>query len=83
MKKPEIRIGRAPDCDVSIPNETINVEHAVLHVEKTTEGNQIILQPIGEVRKGYVLVRTNIILAHGDRFRMGDQEFQYLSDYGE
>ena len=83
MKKPELHIGRAPDCDVSIPNETINVEHAVLHVEKTAEGNRIVLQPIGEVRKGYVQVRTNILLAHGTEFRMGDQEFQYLSDYGE
>ena len=83
LKKAEVHIGRASDCEVSIPNETINTEHAILHVEKTTEGQQIILQPIGEVRKGYVQVRTNMILEHGTEFRMGDQEFQYLSDHGE
>ena len=83
LKKNEISIGRSPACDVIIQGQNIDDEHIILQAQKSVDGNQIVLRPIGEIRKGYSTVRANLILAHGDVFQMGDQEIQYLSDHGE
>jgi hypothetical protein len=83
LKKNEIRIGCSPACDVQIRGQNIDDEHIILQAQKSVGENQIVLRPIGEIRKGYSIVRVNLILAHGEVFQMGDQEIQYLSDHGE
>lgn len=82
--KPMLTIGRGKECEVlieGIPN--LQERHAVLRAEHTSQSIEIKLEPIGEVRKGYARVQTPFQLHHGDLFKMGGGEFQYLSDAGE
>jgi len=68
---------------VMIPHANLASEHARIETEKTPEGVEMVLEPIGEVRKGYSLQNVRFTLRHGETFRMGAHEFQFLSDSGE
>jgi hypothetical protein len=76
-------IGNGAACDVMVPNADLVSEHARVLTEKTPKGVDMILEPIGEVRKGYSQQNVRFVLRHGETFRMGAHEFQFLSDSGE
>ncbi len=83
FEKPSLLVGNGATCDVMIPDAGLDSEHVRLTAEKSPEGLEIYLEPIGEVRQGYHLQSARFLLRHGDTFRMGTHEFQFLSDRGE
>jgi hypothetical protein len=66
-----------------IPHADLSSEHARIWTEKTPDGVDMVLEPIGEVRKGYSQQHVHFVLRHGETFRMGAHEFQFLSDSGQ
>jgi len=81
--KESLLIGNGATCDVMIPHAELASEHARIWTEKTPEGVEMVLEPIGEVRKGYSQQNIRFVLRHGETFRMGAHEFQFLSDSGQ
>lgn len=80
--KHALLIGSGATCDVMIPHADLAPEHARVMTEKIPDGVEMILEPIGEVRKGYHQQIARFTLRHAETFRMGAHEFQYLSDSG-
>jgi len=80
--KHTLLIGGGVTCDVMIPHAELASEHARVMAEKIPDGVEMVLEPIGEVRKGYSQQIARFTLRHGELFRMGSHEFQYLSDSG-
>ncbi len=83
LGKESLLIGNGATCDVMIPQAELDSEHARIWTEKTPEGVEMALEPIGEVRKGYSQQNVRFVLRHGETFRMGAHEFQFLSDSGQ
>jgi hypothetical protein len=81
--KESLLIGNGATSDVMIPNADLDSEHARIWTEKMPEGVEMVLEPIGEVRKGYSQQNVRFVLRHGETFRMGAHEFQFLSDSGQ
>ena len=81
--KDSLLIGNGAACDVMIPHADLVSEHARVLTEKTPDGVDVVLEPIGEVRKGYSQQNVLFVLRHGETFRMGACEFQFLSDSGQ
>lgn len=81
--KHALLIGSSSLCDVRLTPSKLDSEHARITTEKTPEGFEILLEPIGEVQKGYSKQLARFVLQHGEIFRMGNYEFQFLSDSGE
>jgi len=81
--KESLLIGNGATCDVMIPNAELASEHARILTQKTPDGVDMVLEPIGEVRKGYSQQNVRFVLRHGETFRMGAHEFQFLSDSGQ
>jgi hypothetical protein len=81
--KSALVIGSGATCDVMISHAGLDPEHARIRTEKLPEGVAILLEPMGEVRKGYSQQIAPFPLRHGETFQMGAHEFQYLSDSGE
>ena len=82
LRKVSILVGSGATCDVILPHAELAPEHARLIAQKSPEGPEIYLEPIGEVRKGYGRQPARFALQHGETFQMGTHEFQYLSDHG-
>lgn len=83
FRKTALSIGSGATCDVMIPHAGLAFVHARMSTEKIPGGVEIFLEPIGEVRKGYSQHLARFSLRHGETFRMGNHDFQYLSDSGE
>lgn len=83
LRKPYILVGSCADCDVTPAGAGLASNHARLSTQRSPDGVEIFLEPIGETRKGYSLQTARFILRHGEVFKMGTHEFQYLSDHGE
>lgn len=83
LRKVSILVGSGATCDVILPHAELAPEHARLIAQKSPEGPEIYLEPVGEVRKGYGRQQARFTLQHGETFQMGTHEFQYLSDHGE
>jgi hypothetical protein len=81
--KESLLIGNGAACDVMIPHSELAAEHARILTQKTPDGVEMVLEPIAEVRKGYSQQSVRFVLRHGETFRMGAHEFQFLSDSGE
>jgi len=81
--KESLLIGNGATCDVMIPNAELASEHARILTQKTPDGVDMVLEPIGEVRKGYSQQNVRFVLRHGETFRMGAHQFQFLSDSGQ
>lgn len=81
--KESLLLGCGAACDVMIPHAGLASEHARVVTEKTPEGVEMLLEPISEVKKGYSQQNVHFVLRHGETFRMGTHEFQFLSDSGE
>lgn len=83
INKNALLIGSGATCDLMIPTAGLALEHARVVANKTNDGVEVLLEPIGEVQKGYSQQIAPFALRHGEIFRMGIREFQYLSDSGE
>ncbi len=83
LQKRILLIGSGEACDLRIDASGLEPEHARLRAEKHTDGPTIILEPLGAVQKGYARQTARFALRHGETFRMGAYEFQYLSDSGD
>jgi hypothetical protein len=83
FSKTTILVGSASDCDIPIPDHGLEARHFTLTAEKSSDGIQVVLAPIGEIHRGYTRVIASVVLRHGDMFRINDLNFQYLSDSGE
>ncbi len=83
FSKMRILAGSSSDCDISIRDSGLDDRHFYLIAEKTEGGTRVLLEPIGEIRRGYSRVSAPVVLHHGDVFRIQDLNFQYLSDSGE
>lgn len=83
IRKNTLLIGSSMNNDTSIAIPGLDSGHAWLRAEKTPQGVEVILEPVGEVRKGYGRQLAPFPLKHGETFSMGPHEFQYLSDSGE
>lgn len=83
FNKNALLIGSGATCEVMIPATGLALEHARVIAKKTNEDVEILLEPIAEVHKGYSQQIAPFILRHGEIFRMGTRDFQYLSDSGE
>ena len=80
LKRTELVIGSSETCDLAVPE--LAPRHAVLRAVRTEHGDEVMLEPLAEVRKGYGVLHAGHLLEHGDTVRMGIYEFQYLSDTG-
>jgi len=83
FNKNALVIGSGATCDVVINTASLESEHATIFVRKITDSMEIYLEPIGEVQRGYSRQIAPFGMRHGETFRMGTHEFQYLSDSGE
>jgi Mg-chelatase subunit ChlD len=83
LGKAHLVIGSGARCDLIVPSAGLEPEHARLSTEKAPGGQQVYLEPLGDVQKGYSPRPARFLLQHGETFRMGTREFQYLSDRGE
>lgn len=83
FEKHALLIGSGAACDVMIPHAELASDHAHITAERNAERTDVYLEPIGDVRKGYSAQNVRFVLRHGETFRMGAREFQYLSDRGE
>jgi hypothetical protein len=81
--KPALLIGSGTTCDVMIVNAALDPEHASVLTERSPDGVEMLLEPIGSLKKGYGRQTSRFVLRHGETFTMGSHEFQYLSDSGE
>lgn len=82
LRKPMLLIGSGATCDVSPSLTDLAGEHARLVAGRSEEDIVVYLEPIGSVHQGYGVQATRFVLQHGEIFRMGQHEFQYLSDHG-
>jgi len=78
LQQPRLSLGKGGDCDVLIPDTSLEEVHVTLYVE----GQQVRMQPLGTVMVGYRALSHEITLQHGDTFVLGARKFQYLSDEG-
>ena len=69
ISKPETLIGRAPTCDLQIPDDSMSREHAVVLCDGET-ANLEDLQSTNGVKVNGKRVRT-AELAHGDEIEIG------------
>jgi uncharacterized protein YegL len=83
FNKNALLIGSGATCDVMLTAAGLELEHALIVAKKTADDVEIFLEPVGEVQKGYGKQIAPFALRHGEIFRMGTREFQYLSDNGE
>lgn len=83
FNKNALVIGSGATCDVVITAAGLESEHAMVKAKKTVDRVEIFLEPAGEVQRGYSRQIAPFDLRHGETFRMGTREFQYLSDNGE
>ncbi|MBI3175256.1 MAG: VWA domain-containing protein [Chloroflexi bacterium] len=83
LQKHRISIGSSETCAVRIVAGRLDPEHARLVMEEQADRHVVILEPLGQVQKGYGWQTTRFALGHAQIFRMGTLEFQYLSDSGE
>jgi hypothetical protein len=83
LEQTRVSIGRGPDCDLSIPDTSLDEVHAIVLAERVGENEVVLLRPIGEVKIGYRSLGHDKPLQHRDTFTMGERMFQYLSDEGE
>lgn len=83
LQKHSLFIGSSEACDVRIVTAGLDPEHARLVMEKQADSQVVLLEPLGQVQKGYTWKVTPFALHHAETFRMGTFEFQYLSDSGE
>lgn len=76
-------IGKNKDCDLAFPESDLAEKHITLSAEKGEPDITIILEPLADVKKKYLMVRMRFNLVHGDEFSAGGLNFLYLSDSGE
>ena len=67
--KESLLIGNGAACDVMIPHADLTSEHARITTEKTPGGVDMVLEPMGEVRKGYSRQNVRFVLRHGEILR--------------
>lgn len=83
FNKNALMIGSGSTCDVVIAAAGLDLEHALIRAKKNVDVAEVFLEPVGTVQKGYSHQIAPFALRHGEVFRMGTQDFQYLSDSGE
>jgi len=83
FRKPALTIGSDSANEIAVPKSGLAAQHAVLKAVTSSTGVQVMLEPYGEIHKGYVTLNAPTALQHGDEFIMGALVFQYLSDTGE
>lgn len=81
--KNALMIGNESTCEIIISGSGLDPEHALISAKRTVAGVEMNLEPLGEVHKGYTIQMAPFVMKHGETFRMGSREFQYLSDHGE
>jgi PAS domain S-box-containing protein len=78
----DVVIGRHPDCDIVISDETISRRHARI----VNRGGGYYLEDQGSrngtTRNGY-RVDAPVRLLHGDRFQLFSADFEFLDDVGD
>lgn len=81
VEKQQIKIGRDADCDISLEDELVSKEHAVLEVVLTPDENRIeyMLQDLDSTNNTYVNdERIDLCrLKDGDIIRIGMSNFRF------
>ena len=81
IEKQQIKIGRDANCDISLEDELVSKEHAVLEVVLTPDENRIeyMLQDMESTNNTYVNdERVDLCrLKHGDIIRVGMNNFRF------
>jgi pSer/pThr/pTyr-binding forkhead associated (FHA) protein len=81
IEKQQIKIGRDADCDISLEDELVSKEHAVLEVVLTPDENRIeyMLQDLDSTNNTYVNdERIDLCrLKDGDIIRIGMNNFRF------
>lgn len=80
LRESAVTIGSDEGCTVFIPDPSLIGRHTRLHAEKTEDAPRVILEPHGEVYKGYQVVHEAWPLQDGDTFTLGTRQFQYFVD---
>jgi len=81
MKKEVITIGKAPECDVPIPEGegVLDLHAKILPEKREGEPPRMILEPLGKVLKGYKEIGKTP-LENGMEFQIGKRTFRYTPD---
>lgn len=79
--KAEIKIGKGPQNDIIIPDDSLEDAHMVIKVEQS-EGNDNlpIIHPIAPVRKGYREYTSDIPLDVDVEYQIGNRKFKFISE---
>lgn len=79
LNGPQFDMGRAPDCHILIPIESVSRKHARI----INEGGSYFLEDLKSRNKTYlndVAITTKQPLRHGDTIRICDVVFRFVSD---
>jgi pSer/pThr/pTyr-binding forkhead associated (FHA) protein len=76
-QKASWRIGRSPDCEITIADQWISRCHATLQSMSPTEFYLVDLQSYNGSFINERRIRTVAKLEHGDRIRLGRTEFEF------
>lgn len=82
LHKTEIRVGKGPDNDVILPDETIAETHLIILVEQLEEETRYLLQPMDQnkVRKVYRETTERMELEEKIEYQIGGRKFVFMRD---
>ncbi len=85
IDKPEIRIGRSPECDVYIDDPSVSSVHCVIEVVAAADENQpsdYNLRDLGSTNGTYVNIDRieKARLVHEDVIRVGLKNFKFIDE---
>lgn len=85
IDKPEIRIGRSPECDVYIDDTSVSTDHCVIETVPSTDATQppeFHIRDLGSTNGTYVNIDRveNARLVHEDVIRVGLKNFKFIDE---
>ena len=81
MNKTDVKIGKASQNDIVIPDENMQDEHVVILVERDANDELCFtLHPKASIRKGYREYTTDLPLEENVQYQMGNRMFKYIRD---
>jgi uncharacterized protein YegL len=81
LHKSEVLIGQVDLADVNFTDPDLAPMHALLKIDRNHGNEQLVLEPVAPIRRGYRKVEEAFPLNHTDTFQIGQRQLQYLSDH--
>ena len=80
-KKSEIKIGKGPQNNIVIPDESIAEEHILIKAEYDENNNIcLIIHPLAPIHKGYRQYTDDLPLEENVEYMMGNRKFKFVGE---